>query len=259
MRIAIAGGTGTLGRRVAAELRSRGHDVRVLSRSSPEYRVDLTTGEGLADALVGCDVVVDASNSQSSAKQAAQTLVEGSRRLLAAEEAAGVGHHVCVSIVGCDQLPMGYFKVKADQEAVVEHGPVPWTVVRATQFHELMDMAFTAGARWRVLPVPRGRLQTVACAEVARAVADVAEAAPRHGRFEVAGPETVDVRALARRWRALTGRRALLLPLPLPGRTGRALRAGVATSERPRLAAHHPEGSLWTCLMCPDRVWVWPY
>lgn len=132
---------------MAAELRSRGHDVRVLSRSSPEYRVDLTTGEGLAEALAGCDAVVDASNSQSSAKQAARTLVEGSRRLLAAEEAAGVGHHVCVSIVGCDQLPMGYFKVKADQEAVVEHGPVPWTVVRATQFHELMDMAFTAGAR----------------------------------------------------------------------------------------------------------------
>ncbi|NUL07136.1 NAD(P)H-binding protein [Streptomyces lunaelactis] len=233
MRIAIAGGTGTLGRQVADELRSRGHEVRVLSRRSPEYRVDLTTGDGLDEALVGCDVVVDASNNQTSTKDAARTLVEGSRRLLAAEDAAGVRHHVCVSIVGCDQVPMGYFKVKTEQEGVVEAGPVPWTVVRATQFHELMDMVFTKGARWRVLPVPRARLQTVASADAARAVADVAEAAPRRGRVEVTGPETVDARALARRWRSITGRRALLLPLPLPGKAGRALRAGVATSERP--------------------------
>lgn len=107
MRIAIAGGTGTLGRNVAEELRSRGHQARVLSRSSPDHRVDLTTGEGLDEALKGCDAVVDASNA-SSAKQAVRTLVEDTRRLLAAEETAGVGHHVCVSVVGCDRVPMSY-------------------------------------------------------------------------------------------------------------------------------------------------------
>ncbi|MFF3321184.1 SDR family oxidoreductase [Streptomyces sp. NPDC002889] len=232
MRIAIAGGTGTLGRHTADELRGRGHEVRVLSRHSPEYRVDLTTGEGLAEALAGCDTVVDASNSPSP-KQAEQILVEGSRRLLAAEEASGVGHHVCVSIVGCDRVPMGYHRSKAQQERVVESGQVPWTVVRATQFHELLAAGFAAVGRARVLPIPRARLQPVACAEVARVVADAVEGGPRRGRVEVTGPETADLRVLARRWRAITGRRALVLPLPLPGALGRALRSGVATSDHP--------------------------
>jgi uncharacterized protein YbjT (DUF2867 family) len=231
MRIAIAGGTGTLGRRVAEELRSRGHEVRVLSRSSPDYRVDLTTGDGLAPAVAGCDVVVDASNDSS--KHAAQTLVGGSRRLLAAGPAAGVRHHVGVSIVGCERVPLGYFRAKAEQELVVERGPVPWSLVRATQFHELVAATLESAGRWRVLPVPRAALQPVACAEVARAVANVAEGAPRLGRVEVAGPEVADVRDLARTWRSATGRRALLLPVPLPGRLGRALRAGALTAERP--------------------------
>jgi uncharacterized protein YbjT (DUF2867 family) len=201
--IAIAGGTGTLGRRVTEELRSRGHDVRVLSRGSPDYRVDLTTGDGLGPAVAGCDVVVDVSNDRS--KRAAQTLVEGSRRLLAAERAAGVRHHVCVSIVGCDQVPMRYFRAKAEQERVVERGPVPWSLVRATQFHELVAATLAPAARWRMLPVPRAALQPVACAEVARAVADVAEGAPRLGRVEVAGPEVADARDLARTWRSSPG------------------------------------------------------
>ena len=165
MRIAIAGGTGLLGGHVASELRSRGHEVRVLSRRSPEYPVDLTTGEGLERALTGCDAVVDAANA---AKQAARTLVDGSARLLAAEEAAGVGHHVGVSVVGCELLALGYFQVKARQERVIEQGPVPWSLVRATQFHELVAATFASADRWRVLPVPRAALQTVASAEVAR-------------------------------------------------------------------------------------------
>jgi uncharacterized protein YbjT (DUF2867 family) len=231
MRIAIAGGTGTLGRGVAEELRSRGHEVRVLSRRSGRFRVDLATGAGLGPALDGCDVVVDASNDSS--RHAAQTMVEGSRRLLAAEQAAGVGHHVAVSIVGCEQVPMGYFRVKAEQERVVSAGPVPWSLVRATQFHELVAGALTAAARWRVLPVPRAALQTVAAGEVARVVAHVAEGAPRRGRVEVAGPEVADAREMARIWRSATGRRALLLPVPLPGQLGRALRRGVLVSQRP--------------------------
>jgi uncharacterized protein YbjT (DUF2867 family) len=233
MRIAITGGTGTLGRHVAAELRSRGHEVRALSRRSPEYPVDLATGEGLAAALADCDVVVDASNDSSSAKRAETILVEGSRRLLAAEEAAGVGHHVCVSIVGCENVPMGYFRVKVRQEHLVEAGPVPWSVVRATQFHELVAAALETAGRWRVLPVPRARLATVAAAEAARAVADVAEKPARYGRVEVTGPEAADARDLARTWREVTGRRALLLPLPVPGRLGRALRDGALTTESP--------------------------
>jgi uncharacterized protein YbjT (DUF2867 family) len=220
-----------LGSLVSAELSRRGHDVRVLSRHAPQYRVDLTTGDGLGRALAGCDVVVDASNNSS--RHAAQTLVEGSRRLLAAGHAAGVTHHVCVSIVGCEKVPMGYFRVKAEQERVIEQGPVRWSIVRATQFHELLLAALSAGARWGVLPVPRARLQPVAGSEAARVVADTAEAGAQKDRIQVTGPEEADARDLARTWRSVTGRRTALIPVVLPGRLGRALRAGVLTSERP--------------------------
>ncbi|MFF4181614.1 NAD(P)H-binding protein [Streptomyces sp. NPDC001691] len=231
--IAVAGGTGTLGRHVVDELRARGHRVRVLSRRSAEYPVDLSTGEGLEAALRGCDVVVDAANSVSPRTMRA-TLVDGTRRLLAAERAAGVGHHVCVSIVGCDRVPMPYYKVKTAQEDAVTAGPVPWTIVRATQFHELIAGVFTATARARfVFASKRVVLQPVAAAEAARAVADAAEAAPRNGRIEAAGPERTDLHALARTWRATTARRAALLSAPIPGRMGRALRAGRLASARP--------------------------
>ena len=230
MRIAIAGGTGTLGSLVAAELAPR-HEVRVLSRSAPKYRVDLATGSGLADALAGCDVVVDASNNSS--RHAAKVLVAGTRRLLEAEQAAGVRHHVCISIVGCELAPIGYYKVKTEQEQVATHGPVPCSVVRATQFHELVLGALTAGGRWGVLPVPRAKVQPIACAEVAAVVAGVAEGAPRPGPLQVAGPQVTDARDLARTWRSVTGRRTVLIPVPLPGRLGRALRSGALTDERP--------------------------
>ena len=231
MRIAIIGGTGTLGRHVAAQLSARGHDVRALSRSSPDFRVDLSSGEGLASALDGCAAVVDASNA-SSPKRAAQVLVEGSRRLLAAERQAGVRHHICVSIVGCERIPMGYYRVKAEQERVVEHGAVPASIVRATQFHELAAAALSAAGKYRVLPIPRLQLQTVAAAEVASVVADVAEGPSGHRRVQVAGPEITSARELARTWTAVTGRTALMLPLPVPGKLGRALRGGALTADR---------------------------
>jgi uncharacterized protein YbjT (DUF2867 family) len=231
MRIAVVGGKGTLGGHVTAELARRGHDVRVLSRSG-EYRVDLSTGEGLADALTDCDAVVDASNA-SSAKRAQQVLVEGSRRLLAAEAAVGVAHHVCISIVGCDQVPVGYYKIKVGQERVVEQGSVPWSILQATQFHELAASALAAAGRFRILPVPGMRLQTIAAAEVAAAVADVTEGAPARGRIRAAGPQIITAAEIARTWRSVTGRRALLLPVPVPGRLGRALRSGGLTTSQP--------------------------
>lgn len=229
MRFAIVGGTGTVGRHVVTVLAGRGHEARALSRRG-EYRVDLTTGEGLGEALDGCDAVIDASNAS---RRAAQVLVQGSRRLLAAEQDAGVGHHVCVSIVGCDQVAMGYYRIKTEQENVVEHGPVPWTIVQATQFHELADAALAAAGRWHVIPVPAIRLQTIAAAEAALTVADVAEGEPLRRRLTVVGPQTRTAAELARNWRSVTGRRALLLPVPVPGRIGHVLRAGALTTARP--------------------------
>jgi uncharacterized protein YbjT (DUF2867 family) len=132
--------------------------------------------------------------------------------------------------VGCDQLPMGYYRVKTDQENLVAQGPVPWTIVRSTQFHELVANVFQAAARFRVLPAPRGLLQPVAAAEVARYVAGVAEQPPRRERPKVAGPEVTELCTLARTWRSGTGRPLALLPLYVPGQAGRALRAGTLTT-----------------------------
>jgi uncharacterized protein YbjT (DUF2867 family) len=227
MRIAIVGGAGTLGKHITAELAGRGHEVRVLSRSSPAFPVDLTTGQGLEAALADCPVVVDASNSQ---RRSRQVLVEGSARLLAAEQRAGVGHHVCISIVGCDRVPFSYYRVKTQQEEVVAQGPVRWTIVRATQFHELAASWFAASARYRVLPAPRLPMQTVSAADVAKTVAVVAEGDPHDGRIQVAGPHISTLADLARSWRSATGRTAALVPVPLPGKTGRELRAGALTT-----------------------------
>jgi uncharacterized protein YbjT (DUF2867 family) len=228
MRIAIVGGTGTLGKHIATAARERGHEVRILSRSSPDYPVDLVSGSGLDAALAGCTSVVDASNA-TAAKRAAQVLVNGTARLLAAGERAGVSHHVCISIVGCDRVPLGYYRVKTEQEQAVERGPVPFTIVRATQFHELVDAALRTAGRYRVLPVPDARLQTVAAADVAGAVTDVVEAGPG-GRVQVAGPAVSTARDLARTWLAVTSRTAVLLPVPVPGTLGRALRGGALTA-----------------------------
>jgi uncharacterized protein YbjT (DUF2867 family) len=129
MNIAVIGGTGTLGHHVVEQARSRGHEARSLSRSSADFPVDLTTGAGLEAALAGVEVVVDASNAQ---KGAQEVLVEGSRRLLAAERDAGVRHHVLISIVGIEQTPARYYATKVAQERVVSDGPVPWTIVRGT-------------------------------------------------------------------------------------------------------------------------------
>src|SRR5438874_9622627 len=131
MRIAVVGATGNIGRHIVARLDRDGHEVRGLSRSAPRYAVNLVTGAGLPSALAGCEVVVDASNGPPSGRARA-VLAEGSRRLLALEKHVGVAHHVCVSIVGTERIPLGYYRAKVEQERVVQAGGVPWTIVRGT-------------------------------------------------------------------------------------------------------------------------------
>jgi uncharacterized protein YbjT (DUF2867 family) len=232
VRIAVAGGTGTIGRRVAAALSRDGHEVRALSRGAVLYPVDLTTGAGLEAAVAGCDVVVDASNGPPSLKARA-VLVGGSHRLLETGARAGVRHHVCVSIVGIEDVPLGYYSVKLEQERVVESAGLPWTIVRCTQFHDLLDYFLSTAGRWHVLPAPRARFQPVGVDEAADAVAGVATGSPRLGRVTVAGPEVHDVRSLSRMRREATGRPAIAIPMPLPGKLGRALRHGRLTCANP--------------------------
>ena len=234
MQVAVTGGTGTVGREAVAELSRRGHDVRVLSRRSPEHPVDLITGDGLAAALDGVDVVVDASNARPGRKAAEALLVAGTRRLLVAEQAAGVRHHVGISIVGIDRVPAGYYGVKLAQEAVVKASSVPWTIVRATQFHGMLDHIFRSMARFRVLPGAAVPLQPVDEREVAFVLADTAEAQASGAITQFVGPERRSVAELARTWRLETGRRALLVPVPLVGAAARALRAGALTNSDAR-------------------------
>lgn len=231
MEIAVVGATGTLGRAVVAELRGRGRDVRLLGRSSAEHPVDVTTGAGLHDALAGCGAVVDATNAPG--RGAGAVLVEGTRRLLAAEAECGVAHHVCVSIVGIERVPMSYYRTKLRQEEAVHAGGVPFSIVRATQFHDLVAALLAGFARRRVSPRSRARLQPVDVTEVARVVADVAIGEPLGATTTVAGPEPTDLSGLARTWATHTGRRGVPLPLPLPPRLGRALRAGGLTCAEP--------------------------
>jgi uncharacterized protein YbjT (DUF2867 family) len=220
MNIAIVGGTGTVGAEAARELTARGHAVRVLSRRAPQYPVDLATGEGLERALAGVDVVIDAANGSR------KVLVEGTERLLRAGAAAGVKHHVGVSIVGIDRVGGAYYKAKLAQEAAIRAGGVPWTILRATQFHPFVAALFARSAKLGVVPSLGAPLQPVDPREVGRALADTAETEPSYALTQFAGPEVVSGRELARRWRAATGSRAVLVPLPVT----RALREGGLTN-----------------------------
>ncbi|MFE3698101.1 SDR family oxidoreductase [Nocardia tengchongensis] len=194
MQVAVVGGTGTLGTPVVRELAARGHTVRVLSRSAPaepvpgaeHHAVDLVTGAGLDSALEGVYAVVDAASHRG--PRSAPVMVEGVRALLAAEQRAKVGHHVEISIVGCERVPFSYYRTKVAQERVVTQGPIPWTLVRATQFHELIDEVLGGVARLRIAPHGTMRFQPVEVTAVAGKLADAVEAGPSGRTRDGGGP-----------------------------------------------------------------------
>jgi uncharacterized protein YbjT (DUF2867 family) len=255
--IAVVGGTGAAGRAVVREAAARGHDVRVLSRHAPDdggrvpgtahHRVDLLTPDdgavaaALDAALAGVDAVVDASNGMSPG--AMKVFTVGARRLAEAAHRAGAGRVVVLSIVNVDQGAYGYYRAKAEQERVLAAGGVPTTVVRATQFHEFLELFLGRDgrlgrwARLGLLPVPRGvRFQPIALADVARALVDAAEGTPPGGgvpgpgpdatTVTIGGPEVLDARKMAQAWRAAHGSRRPVVGVPLPGPLGEFFRAG---------------------------------
>jgi uncharacterized protein YbjT (DUF2867 family) len=237
VRVAVVGGTGDIGSAVVRELLDGGQEIIVLSRNAPahplaggaEHRaIDLSDGKGLSGALRGVDVVVDASDGP--ANKAAKTLVDGTHRLLEAERAESVRHHLTISIVGCERMPTAYYRVKAAQERVVAAAPNGWTIVRATQLHGLLDFVFAKTARYGLLPAPRGTLQPVDRRTLAHVVAHVAAGAPLRDRIEVAGPEIGDIGEFARTWREHRGSRARIVRVPLKPSVGRALRSGALTN-----------------------------
>lgn len=231
MRVAVAGGTGPVGRHVVAALEQRGHVPVVLARSTG---VDLWTGRGLDAALAGVEVVVDLTNVASQRRRAAvERLTRLTRNLLAAEQRAGVRAHVLLSIVGTDHLPLGSSAGKLAQERLVLEGPIPATVLRTTQCHESVErvVGMVPGP---IALVPRVRIQPIAAREVAETLADLAEEDPAGRVQDLAGPRVHDAVDLARRMVRARGEHRIIVPVALPGPWGRAVRSGLLPSRRAR-------------------------
>jgi uncharacterized protein YbjT (DUF2867 family) len=204
MKIVVIGGSGRVGSNVVRRLVARGHDA---VPASPATGVDTITGDGLAEVMAGADVVVDVSNAPGWDDDAVREFfTTSSRNLLAAERAAGVGHHLAVSIVGADRLPdSGYLRAKVAQEAEIEAGDVPYTILRATQFFEFLPQIVESGAEEGGVRLSTGLMQLVAADDVAATVAELATGAPVGGRVELGGPEALSLDAWARRLFAATG------------------------------------------------------
>ena len=199
MKIVVIGGSGLIGSKLVNKLRERGHEVVA---ASPASGVNTMTGEGLAEAVAGARVVVDLANSPSFEDKAALEFFETSgRNLLAAEVAAGVGHHVALSVVGTDRLlESGYFRGKMAQEKLIKASKVPYTIVRSTQFFEFLNGIVQSGTEGQTVRLSPALVQPIAADDVAAAVADVTLGAPVNGTVEVAGPERVPLAELVERF-----------------------------------------------------------
>jgi uncharacterized protein YbjT (DUF2867 family) len=234
MRIAVGGGTGVVGRHVVEVARERGHEVVVLARSEG---VDLTTGVGVADRLADVDAVVDTTSVATQKRAAAEAFFGGvTRTLLAGESEAGVGHHVALSIVGIDDVDTGYYAGKRLQERTLAEGAVPWSVLRATQFHEFAEQALGFVRIGPFSLVPSMLSQPVAAREVAEALVDLVESGPAGRVPDLAGPEKLQMVDLARRVSRARGLGRRVVPVRMPGAAGGAMRTGALTpaSDGPR-------------------------
>ncbi len=201
MKIVVIGGSGLIGSKLVKILRERGHEV---VPASPATGVDTLTGKGLDDALKGAQVVVDVTNSPSFEDTAVMKFFETStRNLLAAEQKAGVKHHVALSIVGADRNPdSGYLRAKVAQEKLITSSTIPYSILRATQFFEFIGGIADGGTEGNTVRLTSAKLQPIAADDVAAALAPVAMGEPVNGFLEVAGPEPLPLAEMAQRWLA---------------------------------------------------------
>lgn len=224
MRIAVAGGTGLIGRMVVDLAEASGHDVVVLTRSRG---IDLLSADGLGAHLDGVEAVIDVTNATTmSAKQSTAFFATETSNLLQAEATARVGHHVALSIVGVDRAPLGYYAGKRAQERLVEAGPVPWTVLRSTQFHEMAAIAYHGAHLGPLHLAVRMRIQPVAAQEVAQHLVDLAAGVPQGWTREIAGPREERLEQMIIAYARAIGSHWWLPTVSLPGALGRAQRDG---------------------------------
>ncbi|MBZ9641868.1 SDR family oxidoreductase [Streptomyces sp. PSKA30] len=220
--ILVTGGTGTLGRILTERLRADGHEVRVLSRHAQPYAVDLREGgSGLDAAVEGVDTIVHCATSPRGGDE------EAAAHLIAAARRAGVGHLVYISIVGIDRVPFGYYKTKLAVERLIEESGLGWTVLRTTQFHDLLAQVFDILAKPPVMLLPAGvNDQPIEAAEVAGRLAELAAGAPAGRVEDMGGPEVRTFDSLARTYLKATGRRRAVVSVPLWGKAYRGFRNG---------------------------------
>ncbi|MBB4226618.1 SDR family oxidoreductase [Rhizobium mongolense] len=199
MKIVVIGGTGLIGSKTVARLRAKGHDVLA---ASPNSGVNTITGEGLAEALTGCDVVLDLANSPSFEDKAVLEFFEtAGHNLLAAEAKAGVKHHIALSIVGTERLPeSGYMRAKLAQEKLIKASPIPYTIVHSTQFFEFLQGIADEATVGTVARLSPASFQPIASDDVADAMADVVLCRPLNGTIEIAGPERAPMNEIVARY-----------------------------------------------------------
>lgn len=232
MKIAVAGGSGTLGRHVVEAARSAGHDVTVLARANG---VDVISGAGLVGALVGVETVIDATNLfTTSARKARHFFETASRNLMRAGAQARVGHHVAVSIVGIDDIDASYYAGKLAQERVVREGPVPHTIARVSQFHEFAGQLL-ATMNGPVAVMPRMLIRPVACREIGAHLVQVAETEPVGRAQDLVGPRDEELAELGRRQLRFDGLRRKVFEVRLPGAYGAGLASGSLRGRRDAL------------------------
>ena len=235
MKIVVIGGSGLIGTKVVGILRQNGHEVVA---ASPKSGVNTLTREGLAEALSGAQVVVDVANSPSFEAKAALEFFETSgRNLLAAEKAAGVRHHVALSVVGTERLlESGYFPAKLAQEALIKASGLPYSIVRATQFFEFAEAIVQSATDGNIIRLSPALFQPIASDDVAAALADVAVAAPVNGTLEVAGPESLPLDKFARQYLTAKGDSRQVVADSHAGYFGAAINdRSLTPGEHPRL------------------------
>ncbi|MBO9532239.1 MAG: SDR family oxidoreductase [Solirubrobacteraceae bacterium] len=232
MHVGVLGGTGVAGSATVAALERRGDAVRVLSRRKG---FDVTAPSPAP--LAGLDALVDCLNpSKTTAAAARAVLVDGLRETLAIAVGVGVGHVASLSIVGIDHLGLGYYRVKLEQEQVVAESGIPATILRATQFPDLFDLAWGATKRLGVIPAPRGAVAPIDPRDVGERLAELVEAGPPADALQreaIRGPQVVDLRQVAHDWKRVRGSRRPLLPVPAFGALGAVARGDLVDESAP--------------------------